>query len=130
MNPTRPMRSASGRSDHTSKRQTVTKRQGGRRDRDGLLHFISERMHVLETTVHQLTVQLHEERVQAVLDLHIASGLAMQKERSEVYDDLAQLPNEALSILRRDLVKVLARISNSVTQVETSAARGGVSYIA
>jgi predicted negative regulator of RcsB-dependent stress response len=87
-------------------------------------------MHALETTVHHLTAQLHDAQVQTVLDLRIASGLVAQKERSESYDEIAQLPNEALRIIRGDLVKILARISNSLTQAEVSAARGGLPYIA
>ncbi len=114
VNHANPQRSASGR-DHTSKKRAARKRQGGRRDNDGLPASISERMRVLVTTVHQLTAQLHEERVQAILDLRIAGGFVTQKERSEPYDGL---------------VKICARINNSLTQAETSGLHGGVSYIA
>ena len=61
--------------------------------------------------------------------MRFAGGLVSQKERSESYDGLAKLPNEALDMLRGDLVNILARISNSLIQAEASATRGGVSYI-
>jgi len=108
---------------------SARKRSGGRRDTDALPASTSERIRVLGTTVQQLTAQLHEERVQTILDLRFAGGLVSQKERSESYDGLAKLPNEALDMLRGDLVNILARISNSLIQAEASATRGGVSYI-
>jgi len=109
---------------------SARKRSGGRRDNTGLPASISERIHALETIVQQLTAQLHEERVQVILDLRVAGGLVSQKERSKSFDSFAKLPDEALDMIRLDLVKICGRINNSLTQAETSGLHGGVSYIA
>jgi len=61
--------------------------------------------------------------------LRFAGGFVTQKERSESYDDFTKLSDEALDMIRGDLVKICGRINNSFSQAEASAARGGV-YIA
>lgn len=108
---------------------STRKRSGGRRNNDGLPASTSEQIHALETTVQQLAAQLHEERLQAILDLRIAGGLVTQKERSESYDSLARLPDEALDMIRGDLVKIFSRI-NAANRPATSTSARSAAYVA
>jgi Zn-dependent M16 (insulinase) family peptidase len=128
------MRSASGR-DHTSKRQAVTKRQGGRRDNDGLptsFTSASERERQLENQVQQLKQQLHEQEIQNILDLRVALGLLIEKERSQSAENLARIPTAALTMMRTDLVKLLAKLNSIASWPASSAesSRGEEPYIA
>jgi hypothetical protein len=103
----------------------VTKRQGGRRDKDGFptsFTSASEREHQLEDRVLQLTRQVREERVRVLIDLRLASGLITEKERSEAEATMTKLSDEALGMIRQDLVKVLARINNA-TSIQDAAGR-------
>jgi hypothetical protein len=111
------------------------KRQGGRRDSDGLptsFTSVSERERQLENQVQQLKQQLHEQEIQNLLDLRQALGLVGERERSQSAENLARIPIAALRLLKTDLVKVLAKINGltlpSPTSTETI--RGDEPYIA
>jgi hypothetical protein len=129
LNHIRTMRSASGSRDHT-KRQPAIKRYGGRRDNDGLQS--STLIRELENTICDLRRQLHEERVGFIFDLRMAAGLVSEKERNESPAELAKIPADGLAIMRRDLVKVLTKLSNiaSSPSPSTQASREDERYIA
>ena len=83
----------------------------------------NERVRQLEDRLLQLTRQLHEERVRTLIDLRVAIGLVTEKERSESEATMARLNDEALGIMRRDLVKICARINAADTPATSTSAR-------
>jgi len=125
---------------HTSKGRTckgraVMKRQGGRRDSDGLptsFTSVSECECQLENQVQQLKQQLREQEIENLLDLRQALGLLDAKERSKSTANLARIPTAALTMMRTDLVKILARLNSIASWPASSAelSRGDEPYIA
>jgi len=95
----------------------------------GISKTSNERTRQLEDRVQQLTRQLHEERVKTLIDLHVASGLTTEKERSESEATMTKLSNEALGIMRQDLVKIFARLNAADTPATSTSARSAP-YIA
>jgi hypothetical protein len=91
------------------------KRPGRRRDSAGAQPPSTAsdvRIQRLENSVSELTRQLCEERVRALVDLCIACGLITENERSHEEAKATKLSDDAIELIRRDLVKVVARISN------------------
>ena len=86
-------------------------------------------MRQLEDHVLQLTRQLREERVKALIDLRIASGLVTEKERSKSEATMTKFSDEALGMLRQDLVKILARINVADAPATSTHARSAA-YVA
>ena len=64
---------------------------------------------------------MYAKEIECLLDLRIASGLDNEKERSQSAANLARIPADALTVMRTDLVKVLARL-NSVNSWPASSA--------
>lgn len=95
----------------------------------GINKMSNERIRQLEDRVLQLTRQVREERVKALIDLRIASGLTIEKERSKSEATLAKLGDEALGIMRQDLVKIFARINTADTPATSTSARSAA-YVA
>jgi uncharacterized tellurite resistance protein B-like protein len=89
----------------------------------------NERTRQLEDHVLQLTRQLHEERVKTLIDLHVASGLTTEKERSQSEETMTKLNDEALGIMRQDLIKIFSRINAADTPATSTSARSSL-YIA
>jgi small-conductance mechanosensitive channel len=89
----------------------------------GISKTSNERIRQLEDHVLQLTRQLREERVRSVIDLRLGSGLITEKERSEAEAAMTKLSDEALGLIRQDLVKVLARINAADTPATSTSAR-------
>ena len=89
----------------------------------------SERERELENLVGDLRRQLHESLVANILDLRIAGGLLNERERSKSQAATAKLSNEALEFMRRDLVKIFARI-NTTASPAPSMITEGPDYIA
>lgn len=89
----------------------------------------NERIRQLEDRVQQLTRQVREERVKALIDLRIASGLTTERERSESEVTMAKLSDEALGLIRQDLVKIFARINAADTPAASTSA-GSAAYVA
>ena len=83
----------------------------------------NDRIRQLEDRVLQLTRQLREERVSGLIDLHVASGLTTEKERSESEATMTKLSDDALGMMRRDLVKIFARINAADTPATSTSAR-------
>ena len=103
---------------------SARKRQGGRRDSDGLptsFTSASERERELEKQVQQLKQQLHEQEIENLLDLRQALGLVGEKQRDSSAQNLARIPTAALTVMRTDLVKLLARL-NSIASWPASSA--------
>jgi hypothetical protein len=75
---------------------------------------------------------LSAKEIEFLVDLRIASGLIIEKERTESARTLAKIPANVLRLMRQDLVKVLAKVngatSSSASAMELS--RGDDSYIA
>ena len=95
----------------------------------GINKTSNERTRQLEHSVLELTRQLREERLRALIDLHVASGLITEKERSESEATMTKLSDEALGIMRRDLVKIFARINAADTPATSTSARSAA-YVA
>jgi hypothetical protein len=76
-----------------------------------------------------LTRQLREERVRGLIDLRVAAGLIKENERSDSEAKLPRLPDDAIEIMRRDLVKILARINPADTAAALTSA-GSAAYVA
>ena len=89
----------------------------------GIKKTSNERIRQLEHSVLQLTRQLREEQVRALIDLRVASGLVTEKERSESEATMTKLNDEALGIMRHDLVKIFARINAADTPATSTSAR-------
>jgi len=89
----------------------------------GISKTNNKRTRQLEDRLLQLTRQLHEERVRTLIDLHIASGLITEKERSESEATMAKLSDEALGLIRQDLVKIFTRINAADTPATSTPAR-------
>jgi hypothetical protein len=110
------------------------KRQGGGATMmpPDLLTTSSERERQLENTIADLRRQLHDERIGFIFDLRIAAGLASENERNESAANLARISVDALTMMRRDLVKVLAKLSSTVSSPSPSvgSSRGDEPYIA
>ena len=87
------------------------------------------RTRALESTVNDLRRQLHNALVANILDLRIAGGLLNERERSKSQAATAKLSNEALEFMRRDLVKIFARI-NTTASPAPSMITEGPDYIA
>ena len=87
----------------------------------GISKTSNERIRQLEDRVQQLTRQLREEQVRGLIDLRVASGLIIEKERSESEATMTKLSDEALGMLRQDLVKIFARINTADTPATSSA---------
>lgn len=117
----------------TSRRRvhSTRKRQGGRRDSDGLpaSTSTSERERELENTINDLKRQLHDALVANIIDLRVAGGLLTENERSKSQATVAKLSNEALEFIKRDLVKSLTRIS-AIVSPAPSMTRESRDYIA
>jgi hypothetical protein len=110
------------------------KRQGGGATMTppDLLTTSNEREYELEKQIQELKGQLRRQEIQNILDLRVASGLISEKERVESAETLARIPADALTIMRRDLVKVLAKLSSigSSPSPPTQSSRGDEPYIA
>ena len=89
----------------------------------GISKTSNERIRQLEDRVLQLTRQLREERVRALIDLRLAIGLVTEKERSESEATMAKLSDEALGLIRQDLVKIFTRINAADTPATSTPAR-------
>ena len=89
----------------------------------GISKTSNERIRQLEDRVLQLTRQLREERLGALIDLRVAIGLIAEKERSESEATMAKLSDEALGLIRQDLVKIFARINAADTPATSTSAR-------
>jgi hypothetical protein len=73
--------------------------------------------------------QLHDALVANILDLRVAGGLISENERSKSQVTTAKLSNEALELMRADLVKIFARI-NSTASPAPSTIMEGLDYVA
>jgi len=92
----------------------------------------TEREYQLEKQIQELKQQLHEQEIENLLDLRQALGLVGEKQRDSSAQNLARIPTAALTVMRTDLVKLLARL-NSITSWPASSAdssRGDEPYIA
>jgi hypothetical protein len=89
----------------------------------------SERERQLENTISDLTRRLHEEPIRTLLDLRVAGGLVNENERSESEPKVTKLGDDALELMRQDLVKVLARISNPTSIHDTAGRSTTAPYI-
>ena len=89
----------------------------------------SERECQLENIINDLRRQLHDALVANILDIRVAGGLLTENERSKSQATMAKLSNEVLEFMRRDLVKIFARI-NTTTSPAPSMITEGPDYIA
>ena len=105
---------------HTSKgrickARAVMKRQGGRRDSDGLpasFTSASEREHQLETTVNDLRRQLRDERIRFIVDLRLAGGLMSRDQRDAAELAVRRLSDESLELVRGNLLEMLEKLAD------------------
>jgi len=89
----------------------------------GISRTSNERICQLEDRVLQLTRQVREEQVRALIDLRVAIGLVTEKGRSESEATVTKFSDEALGIMREDLVKIFARINAADTPATSTSAR-------
>jgi hypothetical protein len=121
---TRPSR---GRIHSSTKRQRADATGLARRPPFSSLR--SERARQLENVINDLKRQLHDALVANILDLRVAGGLISETERSKSYGTMGKLSNEALEFMRRDLVKIFARI-NTTSSPAPSMTKESSDYIA
>jgi hypothetical protein len=84
----------------------------------------------LEGRVLELTRSLREERIRNLVDLHRACGLIAERERSDEEKKIERLGDDAVELIRRDLVRILARINSPASSHGLAGASRQVPYIA
>jgi len=90
------------------------------------------RIRSLENQVQELEERLYVKEIEFLVDLRIASGLIIERERSESARTLGRIPADVLRLMRQDLVKVLAKVNGATSPPASSMelSRGDEPYIA
>jgi signal recognition particle GTPase len=68
-------------------------------------------MRELEATVQELTRQLHQGRVKAIVDLRVAGGLISADQRRKSMTSSAKLNDAVLEVVRKELVEIIVHMN-------------------